>query len=154
MAHFKFLAFENPEFKILSDFKILAFQNPEFKIFGEFKILGFQNPEFKLLAEYKTGEDFGAQGGSKSARMAKLWQFLQGHPKPVFSVKVQTGDQKKFFKNRQKSSPCLKWPKALWRKLNYILNKMCLKCKDWRRFWREELLQKCPNDQVMAIFAK
>ena len=86
----------------MADLKILAFQNPEFKIFGEFKMLAFQNPEFKLLAEYKTGEDFGAQGGSKSARIAKLWQFLQGHPKPVFSVKVQRGDQGKFFKNRQK----------------------------------------------------
>ena len=138
----------------MADLKILAFQNPEFKIFGEFKMLAFQNPEFKLLAEYKTGEDFGAQGGSKIARMAKLWQFLQGHPKPVFSVKVQRGDQGKFFKNRQKSSPCLKGPKALWRKLNYTLIKMYLKCKDWRRFWREQRLQKCPNDQVMAIFAK
>ena len=102
MADFKILAFQNPECKNLADLKILAFQNPEFKIFGEFKMLAFQNPEFKLLAEYKTGEDFGAQGGSKSARMAKLWQFLQGHPKPVFSVKVQRGDQGKFFKNRQK----------------------------------------------------
>ena len=106
MAHFKIFAFENPEFKILADFKILAFQNPEFKIFGEFEILVFQNPEFKLLGEFKTGEDFGAQGGSKSARMAKLWQFLQGHPNPAFSVKVQRGDQGKFFKNRQKSNPC------------------------------------------------
>ena len=96
----------------------------------------------------------GQKSGSKSVRMAKLRQFLQGHPKPVFSVKVQRGDQGKYFKNRQKSSPCLKWPKALWRKLNYTLVKMCLKCKDWRRFWREQLLQKCPNDQVMAIFAK
>ena len=86
----------------MADLKILAFENPEFKIFGEFKMLAFQNPEFKLLPEYKTGEDFGAQGGSKSARIAKLWQFLQGHPKPVFSVKVQRGDQGKFFKNRQK----------------------------------------------------
>ena len=113
-------------------------------------MLAFQNPEFKLLAEYKTGEDFGAQGGSKSARMAKLWQFLQGHPKPVFSVKVQRGDQGKFFKNRQKSSPCLKGPKALWRKLNYTLIKMYLKCKDWRRFWREQRLQKCPNDLAIT----
>ena len=64
-------------------------------------MLASQNPEFKLLAEYETGEDFGAQGGSKSARIAKLWQFLQGHPKPVFSVKVQGGDEGKFFKNRQ-----------------------------------------------------
>ena len=102
MAHFKILAFQNPEFKILAQLKILAFQNTDLTI------LAFQNPEFKLLAEFKTGEDFGAQGGSKSARMVKLWQFLQGHPKPEFSVKVQRGDQGKFFKNRQKSSPCLK----------------------------------------------
>ena len=32
--------------------------------------------------------------------MAKLQQFLQGHPKPAFSKKVQRGDQRKFFKNR------------------------------------------------------
>ena len=38
-------------------------------------------------------------------------------------------DQVKFFKNRPKSSPCLKGTKALWRKLNYSLNKMHLKCK-------------------------
>ena len=38
----------------------------------------------------------------KSARMAKLLQFLQGHPKPAFSEKVQRGDQGKFFKNPQK----------------------------------------------------
>ena len=46
----------------------------------------------------------------KSARMARLLQFLQGHPKPAFSEKVQTGDQGKFFKNRPKGSPCLKNP--------------------------------------------
>ena len=108
----KILAFENPEFKILDDFKILAFQNPEFKIFGEFKILAFQNtdfkilafqnPEFKLLAEFKTGEDFGVQGGSKSARMVKLWQFLQGHPKPEFSAKVQRGEPREIFQKSPK----------------------------------------------------
>ena len=47
-----------------------------------------------------TAEDFGGNSGSKSARMAKLWQFSQGHPKPTFSEKVQRGDQGKFFKNR------------------------------------------------------
>ena len=30
--------------------------------------------------------------------MAKLLQFLQGHPKPAFSEKVRRGDQGKFFK--------------------------------------------------------
>ena len=55
----------------------------------------------------------GQKTGSKSARMAKLWQFLQGHPKPAFSKKVQKGDQEKFSKNRLKSSPRLKGPKTL-----------------------------------------
>ena len=95
-----------------------------------------------------------AVNGSKSARMAQLSQFKQGHPKPAFSEKVQRGDQGKFFKNRPKSSPRLKGPKALWRKWHYPLISMHLKCKDWRRFRRKQRLQKCPNGQVMAIFAR
>ena len=86
--------------------------------------------------------------------MAQLWQFLQGHPKPAFSEKVQKGDQGKFFKNRPKSSPRLKGPKALWRKWHYPLISMHLNCKDWKTFWRKQRLQKCPNGQVMAIFAR
>ena len=73
---------------------------------------------------------------------------------PHFSEKEERGDQGKFFKNRPKSSPCLKGPKAHWRKLNYTLIKMLLKCKDWKIFWRKQRLQKCPNGQVMAIIAR
>ena len=91
--------------------------------------------------------------GAKSAGMAKLWQFRQGHPKPAFSEKVQKGDQGKFFKNRSKRCPRLKGPKALWCKWHYPLNSMRLKCKHWRRFKRKQHLQKCPNGQVIAIFA-
>ena len=40
----------------------------------------------------KTGQDFGANSGFKSARMAKLWQFSQGHPKPAFSEKSAKGE--------------------------------------------------------------
>ena len=54
----------------------------------------------------------GQNSGSKSARMTKLWQVLQGHPKPAFSEKVQKRVQGKFFKNRSKSSPRLKVLKA------------------------------------------
>ena len=45
--------------------------------------------------------------GAKSARMAKLWQFRQGHPKPAFSKKVQRRDEEKFFTDRPKNSPQL-----------------------------------------------
>ena len=105
-------------------------------------------------ANAKTGDDFGGNSGSKSARMAKLWQFLQGLPKPAFSEKVQRGDQKKFFKNRPKRFPRLKGTKALWRKWHFPLFSMHLKCKDWKAFWRKQWLQKCPNGQVRAIFAR
>ena len=74
----------------------------------------------------KNGKDFGAKSGSIRARMAKLWQFRQGHPKPAFSEKVQRGDQKKFFKNRPKSSPHLKRSTALWPKWHYPLISMRL----------------------------
>ena len=57
---------------------------------------------------------------------------MQGHPKPAFSEKVQRGDQGKFFKNRLKSSPRLKGPKALWRKWHYSLISMHLNCKNWK----------------------
>ena len=55
----------------------------------------------------------GQKSGFKSARMAKLLQFLQGHPKPAFSKKVQREDQGIFFKNRPKSSFRLKGPNTL-----------------------------------------
>ena len=102
----------------------------------------------------RTGQDFGAKSGSKSARMAMLWEFRQGHQKPAFSEKEDRGDQWKFFKNRSKSSPHLKGPKALWRKWHYPLISMHLNCKDWKRIRRKQQLQKCPNGQIMAIFEK
>ena len=64
----------------------------------------------------------------KSARMAKLLQFLQGQPKPAYPEKVQRGDQEKFFKDRPKSSHRLKGLKALWHKWHYPLTRMHLTC--------------------------
>ena len=88
----------------------------------------------KMHLKCKDWKYFGANSGSKSVRMGKLWQLSQGHPKPAFSEKVQRGDQGKFFKNRPKSSPRLKGPKALLRKWHYSLICMHLNCKDSRTF--------------------
>ena len=80
--------------------------------------------------------------------MAKLWQFLQGHPKPAFSKKVQKRDQEKFFKNRPKSSPRLKSPKALWRKWHSTLISIHLNCKDWKKIFAQKTaskVSKCPS---------
>ena len=67
---------------------------------------------------------------------------------------MHRGDQGKFFKNRPKRSPRLKGPNALRRKWHYPSISMHLNCKDWRRFWGKQRLQKCPNGQSMAIFAR
>ena len=70
-----------------------------------------------------------------------------------FLKKCKGGTKGNFSKNRPKSSPQLKGPKALWRKCHYPLNCIHLKCKDWRRVLRKKQLQNVPNDQVMAVFA-
>ena len=76
---------------------------------------------FGCVKSAKTGEDLGAKSGLKRARMAKLWQFSEGHPKPAFSEKEQRGDQEKLLKNRPKRTPRFKKPRALWRKCHYPL---------------------------------
>ena len=77
--------------------------------------------------------------------MAPIWQFKQAHPKPTFSEKLQRGHQGKFFKNRLKSSPRLKRPKALYHKWHYPLNSMYLKDKHWRRFWGKKAALNVPE---------
>ena len=94
------------------------------------------------------------KGGSKSSRMTKLWQFWQGRPKPAFSEKLQRGDQGKFLKNRPKSSPRFKGPKALWRKWHYPLISLHLKGKDWRRFWGKRAAPKVPEWPGYCNFGK
>ena len=73
---------------------------------------------------------------------------------PHFLKKCKGGTNGNFFKNRPKSSPRLKGPKALWRNRHYPLIRMHLNCKDWRRFRHKQRLQMCRNGQVMAIFAR
>ena len=90
----------------------------------------------------------------KILEWASYGNFGKVTQNPHFVKKERRGDQGKFFKNRPKTSPRLKGPKALWHKLHSPLISMHLKSQDWRRFWREQRLQKYPNDQVMAIFAK
>ena len=86
----------------------------------------------KYALKLQTGEEFGANSGSKSAEMSKVRQFSQGHPKPAFSEKVQKGDQEKFFKNRLKRRLRLKGLKARWCRWHCHLISMRLNWKDWR----------------------
>ena len=42
----------------------------------------------------RLGKILGQKSGCESARMAKLWQFWHGHPKPAFSEKEEMGDER------------------------------------------------------------
>ena len=74
-------------------------------------------------------------------------------PKTRIFCKRAKGGPRKIFKNRPKSSPRLKGPKANWRKWHYPLICTHLKCKHCRTFWRKQRLQKGQNGEVMAILA-
>ena len=74
--------------------------------------------------------------------------------KSHFLKKCKGGTKVRFFKNRKKSSPRFKMLRVLWRKLQYPVISILLKCENWRRFRRKQRLQKCPNGQVTTIFAR
>ena len=73
---------------------------------------------------------------------------------PHFLKKCKRRTKGNFSKIAIKKSLRLKGPKALCRKWHYPRTTMLLRCKDWRRYWRRKRLQKCPNGEVMAIFAR
>ena len=77
--------------------------------------------------------------------MAKLQKFLQGHPNPAFSEKVQRGEQGKFLKDRPRKNPRLKGPKALWRKWHYPFISMHLNYKDWQKILVQKAAPKVPE---------
>ena len=56
----------------------------------------------------KTREDLGAKRSSKSARIAKLWKFWQGHPKPGFYKKRAKGGPREIFQKSPKKKASLK----------------------------------------------
>ena len=71
--------------------------------------------------------------------MAKIWQFLQGHPKPSFTEKVQGPS-----KTQQHSGA------------NGIIPELVCtyRAKTGEDLGAKKRLQKFPNDQVMAILAR
>ena len=93
----------------------------------------------KRLQKCPNGEVLAIFARSPKTRI--FWKSAQGGPREIFQ-------------KSPKSSPCFKGPRALWRKWHYPLTNMLLRCKDWRRFSCRKRLQKCPNGEVMAIFAR
>ena len=59
----------------------------EWQSYGKFRKVTL-NPHFSEKVESaKTGGNCGAKKSYKSSRIAKLWQFWHGHPKPAISKK-------------------------------------------------------------------
>ena len=94
----------------------------------------------------------------KTAPKAPEWpsygNFCKVTLNPHFLKKVQRGDQRRFFKNRLRSSPRLKGPKAHLRKWHYPLISMHLNGKAWRRFSGKKAAPKVPECPSYNNFCK
>ena len=74
-------------------FKILAFQNPEFKILAQLKILAFQYPEFKILADLADLEDW-----KEVSEWASYGNYRKVTQNPHFLEKCKRGMKRNFSK--------------------------------------------------------
>ena len=95
-----------------------------------------------------------AQTAAPKVPNGQVMAYFARSPKTRDFWKSAKGGPKEILQKSPESSHRLKGPKARCRKWNYPLISMLLKCKDWKRFWRKQRLQKCPNGQVIAIFAR
>ena len=104
---------------------------------------------YPVISMHLNCKDWRRFWGKKAAPKVPEWpsygNFCKVSQNPHFSENVQRGNKGKFFKNRPKSSPCLKGPIALFHKWHYPVISMHLKGKDWKRFWRKQRFQNCPN---------
>ena len=111
-------------------------------------------PVISMLLTWKDWTRFRRKQRLQKCPNGQVIAIFTRSPKTRIFWKSAKGNQRKFFKNRQKGCPPWKGPKALWCKCHYLLISMHLQCKHWRTFLRKQLLQKCPNGQVMGIFAR
>ena len=84
----------------------------------------------------------------------KVMVIFATSPKTRIFWKSAKGGLRQIFQKSPKRSPRLKSPKELWHKWHYPPICMYLNCKNCRRFLWKQRLQKCPNGQVIAIFAR
>ena len=76
----------------------------------------------------------------RKQRLQRCWNgqvmaiFGKSPKTRIFLKKKQRGDQVKLLKNRPRSTPRFKGPRALWRKRHYPLICIHLYCKDWKRY--------------------
>ena len=104
---------------------------------------------YDLISMHLKGKDWRRFWGKNAAPKVPEWPSYR-----TFDKVIQNPHFLKFYKNRRKRCPRWKGPQALCRKWHYPLITMHLACKDWKRFWRKQRLQKCSNGQVMAILAR
>ena len=102
----------------------------------------------------KTAKDFGAKSGSKSARMAKLWQFSQGHPKAPFSEKVQRGGLRKIFQKSPKKWPSPQKPNSTLAQMALSSNYYAVKVQRLERILAQNAAPKVPEWPRYSNFCK
>ena len=86
----------------------------------------------------------GQKSGSKSALMAKLWHFLQGHPKPAFSERKQRRPRE-IFQKSPKKKPSFERLKTTLAQITLSSIYYALKVLRLEKILAQKGIQKCPN---------
>ena len=86
--------------------------------------------------------------------MAKLWQFLQGHPKPAFSKKSAKGGPTEIFQKSPKNMPSLKRPKSTLAQMALSPNKYALKAQRLEKILAQKAAPNVPKWQSYGNFRK
>ena len=79
-------------------------------------------PLIRMHLKCKDWTRFSRKQRLKKGPNGEVMAIFRRSPKTCIFRKLQSGDQEKFFKNRPKTSPRFKRPRALWRKCHYPLN--------------------------------
>ena len=110
--------------------------------------------QIKSTYNTKTEEDFGTKSSSKTARMAKLWQFWQGHPKPAFSKKSSKKGPKEIFQKSPKKQPSLERSKSTLAQMALSPNQYALKVQKLETILAQKAAPKVPEWQRYGNFCK
>ena len=115
--------------------------------------IAFYSNQYAFIVQ-RLEKVFGTKGGSKSSRMAKLWQFWQGHPKPAFSKKRAKGGPREIFQKSPKNQPSLERPKSTLAQIAFYSNQYALLVQILEKILTQKTAPKAPEWPSYGNFCK
>ena len=94
------------------------------------------------------------KAAAKNARMAKLLQFLQGHPNPAFCKKSAQGRPRKMFQKSPKKEPKFERRKSTLAQMALSFNQYAFKLQRLKNILAQTAAPKAPEWPSYSNFSK